>query len=111
MEPVPYEIREEDVDEVLGAYGASDMREEAVRHVMQNARDIDEIVRTAPETSLNAAELHRDLVEPISTRAGEQSSARREMALAAIEDILIRDGILEATDARIYPVVARGRSD
>ena len=109
MEPVPYEIREEDIDEVLGAYGATAIRDDAVRHVMQHARDIDEIVRTAPETSTDYAALHRDRVESIGTRAGEQSNDRREMALAAIEDLLIRDGILDATTERIFPVVARGR--
>lgn len=106
MEPVPYEIREDDVDEVLGAYGASpETRDDAIRHVMQNVRDIGEIVRTAPETSAESPSLHRDRVEDIGTQAGEQSAARRELALAAIEDILIRDGFLEATsDARVYPV-------
>ena len=106
MEPVPYEVREEDVDEVLGAYGVSDMREEAVRHVMRHVRDIDEIVRSAPETSTEFDALHRDTVEPISTRAGDQSADRREMALAAIEDLLISGGYLaSSTDARVFPVI------
>src|SRR5438552_993656 len=97
MEPVPYEIREEDVDEVLGAYNAQNLREEAIRFVMTRVRDIDDIVATAPETSGDAADLHRDDVESIGARAGDHSHDRRELALAAIEDLLITDGFIEAS--------------
>jgi hypothetical protein len=108
MDPVPYEVREEDVDEVLGAYGAGDgVREEAVRHVMRRVRDISDMVATAPETSIDTPALHRNVVEPIGTRPGDQSADRRDFALAAIEDILINDGFIEAaTEDRIYPISA-----
>lgn len=106
MEPVPYEVREEDVDEVLGVYGVTDVRDEAVQHVMRHVRDIDEIVRSAPETGMEQASLQRDAVESIATRAGDQSADRREMALAAIEDLLISGGYLASpTDARVFPVI------
>jgi hypothetical protein len=110
MEPVAYEVREEDVDEVLGAYGArADVRDRAVQHVMQHVRDIEDVVRTAPETTADAAHIQRNIVEPISTRAGDQSDARRELALGVIEDLLITDGFIDATsaDARVFPVVSR----
>lgn len=83
MEPVPYEIREEDVDEVLGSYGETDesVRAAAREHVMRNVLDIDDVVRTA--------------------------SDRRETALAAIEDVLISDGFIDAgvDEPRVFPVV------
>ena len=84
-EPVPYEIREEDVDEVLSAYDVpDDMRADARSHIMQQVREIDDVVRTAPENI----------------------SDRREVALAAIEDTLIRDGFLDAApdEPRVYPI-------
>jgi hypothetical protein len=106
MDAVPYEIREEDVDEVLGVYGAAAPREEAVRHVMRHARDIDEIVRTAPETVRDPARMHRDVVGEAGARPGDQLHDRRELALAAIEDLLIRDGYLDATsEERVFPIV------
>jgi hypothetical protein len=83
-DPVPYEIREEDVDEVLSAYAApEEMRAEARKHIMQQILEIDDVVRTAPENL----------------------SDRREIALAAIEDTLIRDGFLDAEpdEPRVYP--------
>lgn len=94
MEPVPYLISEEDIDEVLSAYepvggGAwtEDARRAARRHVMRHVLDIDDPVRTAPEE--------------------DRRDARREVALAAIEDLLIRDGLIDITDRekRVYPVV------
>jgi hypothetical protein len=108
MEPVPYEVREEDVDEVLGAYGAdAAVRDDAVKHVMQHVQDIDDIVRTAPETSMDPAALHRNVNEPISTHPGDQSADRRELALGAIEEILIRDGFVEASaESRVFPPIA-----
>ncbi|MGQ0563155.1 MAG: hypothetical protein ACT443_14940 [Gemmatimonadota bacterium] len=84
MDPVPYAIREEDIDEVLSAYAAPDAVRAAARdHVMKQVIDIDDIVRTAPETD-----------------------ARREVALAAIEDILIRDGLIDmaANETRVFPI-------
>jgi hypothetical protein len=87
MDPVPYTIREEDVEEVLTAYETpDDIRAAARDHVMKQVIDIDDIVRTTPE---------RDRGD------------RQEVALAAIEDILIRDGFVDLApdETRIYPVV------
>ena len=86
MDPVPYTIREEDVEEVLTAYEApDDVRAAARDHIMSQVTDIDDVVRTAPETG----------------------SGRQELALAMIEDILIRDGFVElaANETRVYPIV------
>jgi hypothetical protein len=117
MDPVPYEIREEDVDEVLSAYeGAgggsftADIRAEARRHVMRHVLDIDEIVRAAPEErrglprDVSAEDAQR--AQPVGIRPGEESWPRREMALAAIEDLLIRDGYIDATEdeGRVFPI-------
>lgn len=94
MEPVPYTVREADVDEVLGAYGdlPEDTREAAREHVLRNVLDIDEIVRTAPEA---------------------QPQERREAALAAIEDLLIRDGFIDlaADEPRIFPITVQRDSE
>jgi hypothetical protein len=83
LEPVPYEIRGEDIDEVLGAYGetSEENREAARQHVMRNVLDIDDVVRTATD--------------------------RRETALAAIEEVLITDGFIDAgtDEPRVFPVV------
>jgi hypothetical protein len=83
LDPVPYEIREEDVDEVLGAYGETspENRAAACQHVMRNVVDIDDVVRTATD--------------------------RRETALAAIEEELISGGFIDAgsDEARVFPVV------
>jgi hypothetical protein len=102
MDPVPYRIREEDVDEVLSAYDggcalSADERGEARRHVMRHVLEIDEIVRAAPEER-----------RAPGTRTGEESYPRRELALAAIEDLLIRDGFIDASDeeARVFPITA-----
>ena len=55
MDPVPYRIRDEDVDEVLTAYEATDdVRSEARAYVFRRLVDVNEVVRTAPE-SLDAA--------------------------------------------------------
>ena len=117
MDPVPYEIREEDVDEVLSAYesvgGGSftdSERAEARRHVMRHVLDIDEIVRAAPE---DRRVLPREVAaeaapraQPTGLRPGEESYPRRELALAAIEDLLIRDGFIDASDdeGRVFPI-------
>jgi CBS-domain-containing membrane protein len=109
-DPVPYHIRAEDIDEVLTAYDApADIREQAREHVMRSVMDIDAIVRTAPETSSNAPQLHRDVIPPEDEQPGDEAPDRRELALAAIEDLLIADGFLEPDvgEARIYPTPRR----
>lgn len=94
MKPVPYQISEEDIDEVLSAYEpvgggvwTEPARRSAREHVMRHVLDIDEPVRTAPEE--------------------DRPDIRREVALAAIEDLLIRDGLIDMSDRekRVYPVV------
>ncbi|HEX6134241.1 MAG TPA: hypothetical protein VFZ24_09760 [Longimicrobiales bacterium] len=115
MEPVPYQIREEDVDEVLSAHesvGGSWTREQrsAAREVvMRHVLDIDEAVRTAPEDRRVIP--RHDRAEPEAGTPGEDSPARREMALAAIEDLLIREGFLDVADEdeRVFPIAGRGR--
>ena len=107
MEPVPYHIREEDIDEVLTAYEASDdVRSAARAHVLSRLVDIDEVVRTGPETPdspLRGAV--GDIVDERETLS-EFSPARREIALASIEDELIRGGFVELLpgETRMYPV-------
>lgn len=120
MDPVPYEIREEDVDEVLSAYESvggrewtDDRRREAREHVMRNVLEVGEIVRSAPEERRLIPRLdveERDRAQPAGSRAGEASPARREMALAAIEDLLIRDGFIDATEdeGRVFPATPGG---
>jgi hypothetical protein len=91
-EPIPYLLREEDVDEVLSAYAAPDsVRAEAKQHVMRHVEEIDDAVRTAPE----------------------DADERREFALAEIEDLLINDGFVDAAidEPRIYPTAPRTPSD
>jgi hypothetical protein len=114
MDPVPYEIREEDVDEVISAYesvGGGDYTEEdrveARRHVMRNVIELNETVSTAPEERRVGRREFGDRSKPIGIRPGDQSNARREMALAAIEDLLIRDGFIDTAEdeKRVFPVV------
>jgi hypothetical protein len=109
MEPIPYEIREEDVDEVLGAYTSvggswtAEERNAARDHVMKHALEIDETVRTAPEERRLAS---REVPATGEATGPDEDSPRRGMALAAIEDLLIRDGFIDASESesRIYPV-------
>jgi hypothetical protein len=117
MQPIPYEIREDDIDEVLSAYESvgggtftPEQRTEACRHVMRHVIELNEAVQTAPEERrLNARVDARDeqRAGPITMQPGEPPSARRDMALAAIEDLLIRDGFIDAADdeTRVYPVM------
>jgi hypothetical protein len=113
MDAVPYEIREEDVDEVLDAYepvGGGDWpeerRQEARAHVMDNILDMDETVRSASEDPSDGQGAAGDRAGGIGDRPGERAPERRDMALAAIEDLLIRDGFLdlEADESRVFPV-------
>lgn len=114
MDPVPYEIREEDIDEVLAAYtpatGWTDEERAALHdHVMKHVTDLTEVIRTAPagsdEPSLDTRT--SAIAEPVSARPGEGSPARRELALAAIEDLLIDEGLIDARpdEQRVFPVV------
>jgi hypothetical protein len=116
MDAVPYRIREEDVDEVLNAYyGAGsaefpeDAREEARRHVMRHVLEINEVVRAAPEDDLGRDAPAAARASDIATGPGEAGSARRELALAAIEDLLITDGFIEvgASEPRVFPALTR----
>lgn len=106
-DPIPYHIREADIDEVLNAYGApAEVRAAARQHVLQQVQDIDEIVRTAPETEGDQQSIHRDVLGAADDRPGDRSSDRRELALAAIEDVLITEGYVEPEnpEARLYPI-------
>jgi hypothetical protein len=110
MDPVPYRIRAEDVDEVLTAYETrDDVREEAREYVFRQLVNLDDVVRTAPE-SLDAA--RRGAVGDIagsSETLGDFSPDRRELALASIEDELIRGGFVELQpgEARLFPIAFR----
>lgn len=117
MDPVPYEIKEEDIDEVLDAYeptGGGDWpeerREEVRAHVMKNVLDIDETVRSASEDPNDALGEAGDRMGDAADRPGDRSPDRRDMALAAIEDLLITDGFLDidADEDRVFPAGTEG---
>ena len=109
MDPVPYEIREEDVDEVLNAYESAgstldeERRREARAVVMRNVLSLDEMIGTAAEDGRLDTELRAG---PLANRPGDASPERRDMALAAIEDLLIDEGFIEpaADESRVFPI-------
>jgi hypothetical protein len=121
MDPVPYEIREDDVDEVISAYesvGGGDWteedRQEARRHVMRHILELTEEIRSAPEDRRLRTRPAPDApgtATPPGERPGDALDdaldVRREAALAAIEDLLIRDGFIEVggEEERVFPVV------
>ena len=114
MDPVPYPISAEDIDEVLLAYESAgggafsdDVRADAHAHVMRHVLEIGETVRTAPE--VRATSVVDTPGAAAETVIGEESSDRRELALAAIEDLLIRDGFIAAgaDEERVFPVTGR----
>jgi hypothetical protein len=113
MDAVPYEIRDEDVDEVLEAYEPvgggewpEDARREVREHVMRHVLDLGETVRSASEDPSDRLGAAGDRMGGIGDRPGERAPERREMALAAIEDLLIRDGYLQVAEdeGRVFPV-------
>jgi hypothetical protein len=113
MDPVPYEIREEDVDEVLAAYEPvggggwpEEVREEARQHVMTHIVELNDTIRTGAEGPGGSTGSAADRIRESGERPGEGSPERRDMALAALEDLLIRDGFidLEAEESRAFPV-------
>ena len=118
MDPVPYEIKHEDVDQVLDAYeptGGGDWpeerREEARAHVMDNVLELDETIRSASEDPSDALGGAGDRMGAEADRPGDRAPAREEMALAAIEDLLIRDGFLDvdADEERVFPATGHDR--
>ena len=113
MDPVPYTIQADDVDEVLSAYeptdgGAwtDDARLQAHAHVLRHVQELDEVVRTAPEDERVTLDLQAR-AHTIGSNANEDVPTRRELALAAIEDLLLRDGLISISDRekRVFPVV------
>lgn len=111
MDAVPYEISQEDVNQVLSAYeptGGGDWpdkrRQEARDHVMKHVLELDETIRTASEDPSDAQATAGERMGGIASRPGERSPAREGMALAAIEDLLIRDGFIDvdADEDRVF---------
>ena len=120
MEPVPYEIREEDVDEVLSAHEPTDggdwaeeQRARARDHVMKNVTELDRIVRSAAEDESGTVQGQPSRAGDIADRPGDRAPARRDMALAAIEDLLIRDGFigLAEDETRAFPATTAPDSE
>jgi hypothetical protein len=120
MDAVPYEIRDEDVDEVLDAYepvGGGEWPEERRRevrdHVMKHVVEVNETVRSAAEDPSDSMADTPDRTGPVSDRPGDRAPLRRDMALAAIEDLLLRDGYLELDEdeSRTFPVTGETDSE
>lgn len=120
MDPVPYEIREEDIDEVLSAHEPVDGRDwpeeerkRAREHVMRNVTDLDDTVRTAAEDDSHGVQGQPNRAGSIADRPGDRAPARRDMALAAIEDLLIRDGFIDLAEGetRAFPVTTEPDSE
>ena len=116
MDAVPYEIKKADVDEVLAAYESTggnewpeERRQEARDHVMKHVLELDETIRSASEDPNDALGSSGDRMGRIESGPGERSPARQGMALAAIEDLLIRDGFIhvDAEEQRVFPAAAR----
>jgi hypothetical protein len=112
MDPVPYEIREEDIDEVLSAYepvggGAwpEEVRIGVREHVMLHLTELDEEIRTAPEEPFDAMVDDPYRAGSIRERPGDRAPDRRELALGAIEDLLIREGFIDLgrNEKRVFP--------
>jgi hypothetical protein len=112
MEPVPYEIQEDDVDEVLAVYepvgGGSWPEEERVkarRHVMSHVVELNEVIATAAEDEGSSEGGVAARAGQLGEDPGDRSPERRDTALAAIEDLLIRDGFidLQAGESRAFP--------
>lgn len=108
MEPRPYQITNEDIDEVISAHESVDHndfseQELAVMraHIMDNILEVDEVSSTAPETDFVATDQARI---PSEDDGKDPSFARKEAALAAIEDILIRDGyiVVDSDEERVF---------
>jgi hypothetical protein len=114
MDPVPYEIREEDVDEVLSAYASvgsdwtAEQRRDARALVMRNVIELNDTVRSAPAERRFRTRGDGDRAVEPGNAPGDESPARRELALAAIEDLLIREGFLDQSDDedRVFPIVS-----
>lgn len=120
MEPVPYEIRDEDIDEVLDAYEPTgggdwpeDRRDEVRGHVMDHVLELGETIRSASEDPSDAQGAAGDRMGDVGDRPGERAPDRRDMALAAIEDLLIRDGYLDldADEERVFPAVTGAETE
>lgn len=116
MDPVPYEIRDDDIDEVLAAYepaGGWTDEDRATAHdrVMRHVNDLNEIIRTAPEGPEGHPLDRRTsaVAGPLSARPGDDSPARRELALAAIEEFLVGEGVIAAgpNEPRVFPVLPK----
>jgi hypothetical protein len=113
MQPIPYRIRAEDIDEVLSAYEpvgggewTDDARASARAHVLRNVVEVDEVVKTALEDERGLRDVFAR-VRSVEQGAVPDEPIRREVALAAIEDLLIRDGFLalDERETRVFPVV------
>jgi hypothetical protein len=80
---------------------------------MRSVTGLDEIIRSAPEDARDALSVRGHRAHPLGMRPGQESAARREMALAAIEDLLIRDGYIDVRDdeGRVFPAMTTPDSE